>query len=188
MKAFIACALSAVLAAAIDRKGYVQSHSYAPRYPNYGRSSHTHHSHTHHRPHHDADEIKADILGAYRSVHDAHREPEPAAESSHDEAPVEEMAMEEAEEEKPSVIQDHMHSSAYLDKLKRQNPTAFVDFLKPESHIGDATTGEHIQTAHPEVHYDTEPKECHLCSAHEARIAQLEDELAYLRGARASVY
>lgn len=78
-----------------------------------------------------------------------------------------------------------MHSSAYLDKLKRQNPTAFVDFLKPDSHIGDATTGEHVVTTHPEEHYYAEPKECHLCSAHEARIAQLEAELSYLRGPRA---
>ena len=96
MKAFIACTLSAVLAAAVDRKGYEQSYSYAPRYPNYGRSSLTHH-----QPRHDPNEIKADILGAYRSVHDAPREPEPepAEELAHDEAPVEEMAMEEAEEE-----------------------------------------------------------------------------------------
>ena len=97
---------------------------------------------------------------------------------------MEEMAMEEAEEEKPSVVHDAMHSSAYLDKLKRQNPTAFVDFLKPDSHIGDATTGEHVQTTHAEDHYYAEPKECHVCSAFADKIDQLEAELAYLRGPR----
>ena len=75
-----------------------------PRYPNYGRSSLTHRHHHHsHQPHHDADEIKSDILAAYSSVHDAHKEAEPVflpvEEPSLDEAPMEEMAMEEGEEE-----------------------------------------------------------------------------------------
>ena len=91
---------------------------------------------------------------------------------------------EDGEEEQPSVVLDAMHSNAYLDKLMRQSPTAFVDFLKPESHIGDATNGENVVTAHPDTYYDSEPKECKVCGAYVDRIAQLEAELAYLRGPR----
>ena len=78
---------------------------------------------------------------------------------------------EDGEEEQVSVVLPNTHSKAYLDKLKREIPFAFVDFQKPESHIGDATTGEHVITTSPKEHYYAEPKECHVCGAFADRIA-----------------
>lgn len=147
----------------------------------------------------ETDPIRDDILGAYYSVQDDNREPAYYYSSSHSSHSSDhstedgaiilkelEVLNDDGEKEMVSVVLPNTQSEAYLDKLRRQNPTAFVDFAIPASHIGDATTGEHVKTASPDSHYYAEPKECKICHEFADRIEQLEAELAYLRGARSA--
>ena len=173
MRSFIACTLTAVLASASEMHYRIPSYrGLGSQIPNYGADSIV-----------SSEELRNSILGAYFDVQDSHRLSTVIHPSSHDketgeskhDGPVEMEKMmvmdEDGEEEQVSVVLPNTHSTVYLDKLKREIPFAFVDFQKPESHIGDATTGEHKVTAHPEEHYYAEAKECHVCHEFADRIA-----------------
>ena len=176
MKSFIACTLTAVLASASEMHYRIPSYrGLGSQIPNYGADSIV-------RTHQEKEELRNSILGAYFDVQDEHRLSTVIHPSGHDETgaskhdgPVEMEKMmvmdEDGEEEQVSVVLPNTHSTVYLDKLKREVPFAFVDFQKPESMIGDATTGVHVVTTHPEEHYYAEPKECHVCHEFADRIA-----------------
>ena len=51
----------------------------------------------------------------------------------------------------------------YLEAIKKQYPWAFVDFEIEDSHINDATNGEHHKTPGPETHLYARPSVCEKC-------------------------
>ena len=51
----------------------------------------------------------------------------------------------------------------YLEAIIKQYPWAFVDFEIEDSHINDATNGEHHKTPGPETHLYARPSVCEKC-------------------------